>query len=107
MAGNTDVGHEDGEEWAGFDDDEQATASRATHSTDGAKLNLSVPTSLKSAKKDKKKKKEAGKPLLKDPVLGQKATSDDANIFDALNEEADDEADGQCPFLPDLNLRSG
>ena len=61
---------------------------------DGAKQAISVATTLKSAKKDKKKN-ETGKESLKEPVLGQKVTPGSANAFDALDEDRDDEVDGK------------
>ena len=60
----------------------------------GTKQDLSMSTSVKSAKRDKKNKKVTGKEVLKEQVLGQEPTSGSTNTFDALNGEVDDEVDG-------------
>lgn len=104
--GRTNSDHEDGEEWAGFDEDEQVTALHATKSTNRTKHDLTVSPVLQGVKKDKERKREAFRKSLIDPVVGQKATSDDANIFDALSKEVDDEVDGECLLLPELEAGS-
>lgn len=103
-AGQTVSDHDDGEEWAGFDDNELVTAFHATKSTNGAKHDVSGGPPLKVAKKDKKKKTKAAEESSKDHILGQKATCDDTNFFDTLNKEVDDEVDGKFMLLPELDL---